>query len=448
MLAPVDAIAEKNMADSILASEFKTDPYWWDAAPRPTLPPTSVPQRVDVAIVGSGFTGLAAALALARAGRDTLVIEAEDPGHGASSRNAGYVGRTLWRKFGRVRGDFGEKRAVSLASAAVEAHRFVVELLEQEQIRCGFVYCGRFIGAYTRRHYDALAEDYELMRRLGIDIEVEMVPRAEQHREAGTDGWHGGMVVSGVGALHPGLYHLGLLDRARAAGARIVANTPVTGIVREGAELRVRTARGDVVARDVVVATNGYTGAATPWFRRRIVPVKAYQIATEPLSPRVLDRVLPTRRTTLDSKNNIYWIRPSPDGTRIIMGGRTGMEDGGLRTKAEKLHAALASLFPDLADVRVTHCWEGQMAFTFDWLPHVGSEDGIHYAVGYNGAGLPMGTYLGHKAALKVLGKREGETAFDGLGFPTRPFYSGNPWMLPAIVGYQNLRDRLDALLG
>ena len=198
----------------------------------------------------------------------------------------------------------------------------------------------------------------------------------------------------------------------------------------------------------MIIATNGYSEPGAKWFARRMVPIKGYAIATEPLDPAVLDAVLPTRRTVIDTKNNLYAMRPSPDGSRLIIFGRTGMEEGGELGKAPLLHAALLEVFPDLAGVRLSHSWLGQMGFTFDKIPHIGVHDGVHYAMGYNGAGMPMGTYLGRQIGRFLLGEADAATGFDKRGFPTRPFYSGEPWFLPMAVGYYNLRDRWDARRG
>jgi glycine/D-amino acid oxidase-like deaminating enzyme len=429
------------LSDHLFAADFKTDPYWWDAAPRPAPVEAALPARADVAIVGSGHTGLSAALTLARAGRQVVVLEAETPGHGASTRNAGYIGRTLYSKFTKLEKRLGTAKAAALTREGVAAHEYIVHLIEREQLACGFEYRGRFIAADTPSHYDTMARELEAVRRIA-PMEGHMVPRSEQRSEIGSDYYHGGQVLMGTGALHPGLYQSELMDRVVRAGAAVHGRTPVTGIAREDDGFTVRTARGSLVARDVIVATNGYTGAPTPHLRRRIIPVAAYMIATEPLGEAGVAKLLPTRRTMIDSKINIFWARPSPDGTRLLFGARTGIDDGDLRRKAVLLHGHMTEVYPELASTRVTHCWTGNMGFTFDLLPHTGVVDGVHFATGFCGVGLPMGTWLGHKAAQKVLGHKDGATPFDDLPFPTRPFYSGNPWFLGPLLRYYAWRDR------
>jgi len=431
------------MDHPLFAPGFKTEPYWWDAAPRPSPDAAPLPAKVDVAVVGSGQTGLTAALTLARGGRSVAVLEAGPLGHGASTRNAGYVGRTLYAKFPKLLAKYGQAKAVALSSEALAANDYTAGLIESEQIACGYVACGRFIAAPSAKAYDRMARDLEVTLRHVKGLQGHMVPKAEQRAEAGTDHYHGGQVLQGTGALHPGLYQQGLMDRARSAGAILMGHCPVEAIDRNGQGFAVRTPKGTLAARDVVVATNGYTGKPTPLLRRRLIPVPAFQIATEPLAPDLLARLFPTRRTLIDTKINIYWARLSPDGTRIIFGARTGIDDGPLENKARRLHACMTEVFPELATTRLSHVWTGNMGFTFDLLPHVGVIEGVHYAAGFCGVGIPMGTYLGHKAALRVLGRPGAATAFDDLPFPTRPLYDGRPWFLPAVLGWYGLKDRL-----
>ncbi len=269
------------MADALFTDDFKDTPYWWDEAPRVVLPETVLPTTADVVIIGSGNVGLGAALTLARGGRDVVVLDSEEAGYGASTRNAGYVGRTLWSKYGALAAKFGAEKAVALCNETVASYHHVVKLIEHEQITCHFNYCGRFIATQTQSQYDALEQDLEAMTRQGVEMDGAMVPPSRVREQIATDFYSGGMVLEGTGSLHPGLLHQGMLERVQSAGATVIDRTPVTGVNKDGKRFTVATTRGRISARDVIVATNGYTGTPTPYVNRRIVPVPAYMLTTE-----------------------------------------------------------------------------------------------------------------------------------------------------------------------
>jgi glycine/D-amino acid oxidase-like deaminating enzyme len=207
----------------------------------------------------------------------------------------------------------------------------------------------------------------------------------------------------------------------------------------------VETARGIVAARNVVVATNGYTGEVTPWLRRRVIPIGSYIIATEPLPRETMARLMPKGRVISDTRKVVYYYRPSPDGSRILFGGRVSADETDPRVSGPRLHAEMVRLFPELAGARISHSWCGFVAYTFDELMHVGEHDGLHYAMGYCGSGVGMACYLGMRLGQQVLGLSEGQTGLNAASFPTRPFYSGNPWFLAPSVAYYRWRDRIAA---
>jgi glycine/D-amino acid oxidase-like deaminating enzyme len=437
------------MAEDIFASDFREQPYWWDAAPLTTLPEVDGDAGADVAIVGSGYTGLSAALHLIRAGRSVIILDAEDAGFGASRRNAGYIGRTLKRDVMWLAERYGLEHGIAVYRELDGALKLVQSLVRDEGINCHLKICGRFIGATSAAHYEILAQDLAAMKQhLGFDYH--MLPKAEQHAEMKTDFYFGGAVVPDLGSIHPGLYHKGLLDRVLAGGAVVRARTPVQAIeTLDGAtRFRLRTPHGAVTARNVVVATNGYTPAQFAWQSKRVIPFSAYMAATEILPAEVMDRLLPHRRTYIETQMNITYIRPAPDANRILFGGLTGSTTPSVPAIAPRLKGLLTGVLPDLADVKLYRAWTCKCAGSFDFLPHVGVADGIHYALGYNFAGVPAGTWLGRKVALKILGSPEGASAFDRHVPPTLPFYSGKPWFVPLAMKYFDWHDRRIARRG
>jgi glycine/D-amino acid oxidase-like deaminating enzyme len=423
-----------------VTDDFKAQPYWWDAAPRVVQEPPPLPATCDVAIVGSGLTGIVAALNLARGGRSVVVLDQGDLGIGASSRNAGYVGRTLKHGFGAILEAKGLEKAVAIYRTMEQAFATVENYVRDEQIQCGFVKCGRFIAVLSQAHYDGLAKELEL-RAKHLGHPFHMVPRAEQHQEVATTRWHGGGVVPDLAALHPGLYHQGLLDRARGAGAALHPLTQVQSLRREGGDVVVTTDRGTIRAREAIVATNGYTGAATPWQQRRVLPFNAFMVATEKLSPEQMKRILPNLRTVIDDGRNPLFVRPSPDNTRLLYGGHTGRATTDPLEMGPTLYRSLTALLPALTGVKLSHLWTGRCAGTWDLYPHIGQQDGIHYAMGYCFAGVPMGSYMGTKLAERILKPGQGMTVFDDLGFPPVPLHGLVAQLTAPVLRYWEWRD-------
>lgn len=426
----------------IFTPDFKALPYWWEQTPRPRLTEAPLPRRVDVAVVGSGYSGLCAALEIARGGRSVLVLDAEDVGWGCSSRNGGQISTSVKPGYDVLSRRYGSAVAAGILREGQTALAWIGDFVAREGIDCDFAVPGRFHAAHSARAYERLARAVANQPK-GLEVPAHVVPRAEQRRELGTDVYFGGVVYEKHASLDPARFHRGLLERVRGAGATVVGNCPVTAIERDGSGHRLVTPQGAVQAQAVVVGTNGYTGELTPWLRRRVIPIGSYIIATEPLEPEVMDRVMPTNRIISDSRKVVYYYRPSPDRRRILFGGRVTGGETDLRRSARLLWQELVRLFPELACLRVSHSWMGYVAYTFDTLAHVGCRDGVYYALGYCGSGVSMASYLGMRIGQQVLGKAEGRTAFDGLDFPTRPLYSGRPWFLPTAVMYYRWRDAL-----
>lgn len=427
-----------------MSQGIKFMPWWWEAAPSIRLARQPLPPEIDVAVVGSGYTGLSAALTLARAGRSVLVLDANSVGYGASTRNNGQVGSGN-QKFTvqRLVDLYGRKRAIDLVNAGTDMLRYIAELIGKEKINCEFHRVGRFRGAVASAHYDTMARDLEDLKRFA-GVEFFMVPKAEQHREVGTECYFGGSVLPDDAALHPGLYHQGLIACALSAGVSILDHTPVLSVKRKANSFEVQTTRGLINSGVVVVATNGYSQRCLPYFHKRLVPIGVSTIATEELSRSVIKELLPHGRVYGSTARVFHYYRPSSDGKCLLFGGRVGrLAPRDTYLAYRHLIREMRRVFPSLEDVGITHAWSGYIAYTSDTLPHLGFHDGVWYAAGYCGTGVSRSTWFGHKVALKILGDPDGKTPFDDLDFKGFPFR----WAAPVgVAAFETCFRVIDAL--
>jgi glycine/D-amino acid oxidase-like deaminating enzyme len=253
------------------------------------------------------------------------------------------------------------------------------------------------------------------------------------------------MVVERAAHLHPALYFKGLLDKAVSAGAKIASRTELLDL-SQNSDLSwdVKTARGLIKADHVIIATNGYTGKATPKLQRRVVPLGSYIIATEELPAGMAEALSPRNRSFADTRRILTYYRLSPDGKRMIFGGRAKFGATDPMQTAPMLYRFMIDRFPEMKGVKITNSWTGNVAFTLDELPHMGKFEGLHYALGCNGSGVAMMSYLGHQTARKVLSSSNRACAFDREEFPSHPLYNGSTWFLPYVGTYFRVRDWMD----
>lgn len=429
----------------VFAPNFTTEPYWWDEA-RPTNGDSDLPDTTDLLIIGGGYTGLNAAITAQRHGVSATVVDAEQIGWGASSRNGGQVGGGL--KFGvdALERRYGKDRARQILQAAHAAFPFIEQVIEREQIDCDYVRCGKFVQAWSRRHYEGMAAKVKTVAELS-GHPAYLVPREQQRNEVNSDLYFGGYVSEAGGLLHPGKYARGLRDAAVRAGARTVSGARATTIRRQGSGFSVEFGRRSVRAASVLVATNAYSlgpaGGVLPWLTRRIVPITSYIVATEEIGQDRVRSLFPTMRAITDTRNLLNYFRPSPDGKRILWGGRARLAETTEEFTAPILHRFMTNVIPSLRDVKLSHAWKGNVGFTFDFIPHIGQHDGVHYAAGCQGSGVAMMSWLGHNAALSIAGRSD-NFALSDLPFPSRPGYRGRPWFLPIVGEWYRFQDLME----
>ena len=422
--------------------------FWLSTVEMPTSDSTQpLPESVDVAVIGAGFTGLSAARTLAKRGVKVAVLEAQTIGWGASSRNGGMVLTGMKLGVNKLISMYGRELTQRMYAASLQSIDCVERIVRDENIRCDFSRCGHLEVACKQKHFDDYARQVEVIAR-EFNHQLRIVPKSELVSEIGSYLYYGGMVDEVSAGVNPAQYVAGLAWAADRAGAEIFENTRVDQIARESrqgaAGWSLKTTRGNFWARNVFVGTSGYTGPATPALQKKIIPIGSYIITTAVLHETLAHELSPRNRMIYDSKNYIYYYRLTPD-RRMLFGGRAAFfpeTKDSIRKSAEILRLGMIEVYPQLRDTKVEYVWGGTLDFAFDIMPHAGQMDGIYYAVGYAGHGVAMATYQGQKMAELIAGDST-DNPFVGIPFPGAPLgmYSGKPWFLPFAGAWYKFLD-------
>ena len=427
-----------------LNTDYERRAYW--QATMPALPDRSgrpLPDAADVVVIGGGYAGINAARELARAGRAVTLLETHTLGWGASTRNGGIVHSGYKWSARELIAKYGADTGRALYQETLDSYQLVKRLIADEAIDCEFREVGHLELAYAPSHVPELDHARDALEAVGVSAHV--VPRERIREEIGTDAYYGALVVEGSGLLHPAKYFVGLAEAAATAGADLHEGVRARRIRRQAdGRFVVETSRGAIQARDVFVATNGYTDGVAPSLRRRLMGIGSFIIASEPLPEDLAHELSPKGRSFFDTKNFLYYWHVSQD-RRMIFGGRASFLPTSIDKTARILWQGLVEVHPQLASYRIEYAWGGNVGFTFDRMPHVGrTKDGVTYALGCCGTGVALMTYLGTRVGQWLAG---GDApALTKLGFPLVPApYEGRPWFLPVVGEWYRLQDRLAA---
>lgn len=391
------------------------DSLWTATAHRvPAYPALNGEVRCDVAVIGGGFTGLSAALHLAEAGTSVALLEAQQPGWGASGRNGGQINPGLKDGPSDIIAKFGDQNGARMIDMSGNAADLVFSLIEKHSIQCDAIRPGWIRAAHTPKTRDQLHRLAEDWGRYGSDVQP--IDRDEITRLTGTSAYLGGLVDKRGGNLHPLNYALGLADAAVQNGAQLYGHSPVTKIDQFGETYQVRTQNGVIICKNVLICTNAYTSDFNKPLANSVLPVRSVQVATAPLSDNLRASILPHLNALSDARRLLLYFRMDAHG-RFIMGGRGTYNDPSTQRQIEWLRQISTKLFPQLSDVGWQHAWGGYVALTRDHYPHLHEvSPGMMAGLGYNGRGVAIATAMGRVMADWAQGVRT-----EDLDFPVTP---------------------------
>ncbi|MHC5347378.1 NAD(P)/FAD-dependent oxidoreductase [Metapseudomonas furukawaii] len=407
----------------------------------PETPALAGDIQVDVAVVGAGYTGLVTALHLAAAGTRVCVLDAGEPGWGASGRNGGQVIPGLKYDPDTLRKRFGGERAERLIEVAGGAADEVFSLIERYAIDCDATRKGWIQPAASQAAMRIIEGRAGQWRRQGVPVEV--LDRAEVAGRIGTSHYLGAWVDPRAGSLQPLSYARGLARAALAEGAAIHGHSRVTSLERDRDAWCLTTAQGfRVRAERVVLATNGYTDDLWPGLRQTVIAANSFIVATQPLPDALRRSVLPGGEVCSDARRLLLYFKQDAHG-RLLLGGRGPFAEPSRTGDWGHLEQSLASLFPQLAGVPFEYRWSGRVALTQDFLPHLHEPaPGLSMLLGYNGRGVALATALGRHLARRLLGTAD-DFPFPLTGIRPIPFHGLQRLYLGAGIAWYRLLDAL-----
>jgi glycine/D-amino acid oxidase-like deaminating enzyme len=423
---------------------LKQEIYWHTTVELPdasSLIP--LPEKVDVAIIGGGYTGLSAARTLAKNGVKAAVLEANTIGWGASSRNGGMVLTGLKVGMRTVLKKYGRDIAGQLFQYSLDSIDTVEQIVKEENIDCGFARHGHLLVTNKPKQYEALQDEVEFMQK-EFNHKVRLIARDEQHAEIGSRVYHGALLDEVSGGLNPSQYVAGLAGAAEKAGATLHARARVNKLGRSGTRFILETERGPLSAESLLVATSGYTGNVTKSLQRKVIPIGSFIIATEQLSDELVKELIPKGRMIFDYKHYLNYFRLWDN--RMIFGGRAAFFPETSKTiqrSAEILRREMIQVYPQLKIAKIEYVWGGTLDFAFDMMTHVGEVDGMYYSLGYAGHGVALATHLGKTVAEAILKGNIRQHPFAAFSFPGAPLglYNGFPWFLPFAGAWHKILD-------
>ena len=417
--------------------KIKNEPYWWSDAKPEFVSQVEWPSNVDVVIVGAGYTGLSAALTLLDSGLKVIIIDKEIAGFGASSRNGGITSGKIKPSIRELKAKFGLDLSKQIVEEGDLARKDLYDFIKKEKIDCDLKINGMFVGATSKKGLENQKKEVDFNFR-SIGIENKIIEKKDVPDFIESNKYVGGVFDDKIGSIHPAKLVKSMIHLVHKKGGLIFDKTTFKKSERNGKKFNIWTNKGLVKSNHLIIATNAYTDKNIPWLRKKLIPVISEMISTCEIGNNRVNSLMPKLTTFGESLNLFYYFRPSPDGKRILIGGRRVRYNNENPTK--KLKSGLLEIFPGLNDIEISNHWYGFVTFPLDQIPKLVMHEGIIYAAGYCGSGTVWSRWFGKKAAEIIL-NFEQKSAFYNIPFRKIPFYNGYPWFVPIAIRYFKMQD-------
>ena len=394
----------------------------------------------DVAIIGAGFTGLSSSYFLQKLGYKTVVIDEHCVGWGGSGRNGSLMLVGFKHSLVTIAKKYGIEAAKEMLHMSLDGIELVKQIVEDHEIECDLVNNGSFCAAFKPSHLEQLKHEQEFMFTK-LNYENFIVEAKNSREEVNSPLYHGGIIDPNSYHFHPLNYAIGLAEAIESSGGRIYENSSAISIHHKEGKVIIATPNGKVEAKEVVIATNGYTTPLVKKLYKSIIPVGSYMIATEPIEGNLADSLIPNQRGVFDTKKWLYYFRMSKDN-RLLFGGRVDFRAQENTDLFNRLHGNMLEVFPQLQNTEIELKWGGKLALTMDLFPHIGqTKEGIHFALGYGGHGVSLSTLMGNLVALNIHQKDRKRTQLEKLPLKEVPLHNQRVVVLNLIGSYFRFLD-------
>lgn len=415
--------------------------YWAKTSnPQPKRPKLEGDFHTDIAIIGAGFTGLSTAYYLQKLGYKTVILDENCVGWGASGRNGSLMLIGYKHSLHQLAKKFGIEAAQEMLQMSLDGISLVKRIVEEHHISCELTNKGSFNAAYKPSHLESLKREQQFMME-SLNYENLIVEKTDVGQELDSPLYHGGLIDPNSYYLHPLNFAIGLAEAAESLGATIYEQSKVVSIDRKQGDVILSTSSGRVIAKELVVATNGYTSSITKNLAKSVIPVGSYIVTTENLDPSLANSLIPNKRGTFDTKNFLYYFRLTSDH-RLLFGGRVHFKGKESEELYQTLQQSMVDVFPQLTDYRIEYKWGGMLALTFDLLPHIGiTEEGTHFALGYSGHGVSLSTLMGKLISLNIDQNNRQKSELEKLPLRRIPFHGQRAIVLSIVGSYFQFMD-------